>query len=99
MENKRIDNARFALNEYIKHYENKVKRAQGSGIRRGGNVIFFNNVKQLLKKLELIIGETLAGNTSVDMRNMGVATVDTLLTVSSINISQYDKIYKKSFKI
>ena len=31
---------------------------------------FFYNPNQLLKKLELIIGEILAGNTSIDMRNM-----------------------------
>ena len=81
--NKRINDARATLNQYINHYENKVKTMKGSGIRnrkqRGGNVIFFNNPKQLLKKLELIIGETLAGNNSVKMRNMGVAILDTLL--------------------
>ena len=36
--------------------------------------MFFNDVNQLLKKLELIIGEVLAGNTSIKMRNMGVNT-------------------------
>ena len=100
--NKRIDNARGVLNEYIKHYESKVKTMKGSGIRgkqRGGNIMFFNNTKQLLKKLEIIIGEILAGNTSMEMRNMGVAILDTLLRVSTINRSQYDKIYKQYFKI
>ena len=56
--------------------------------QRGGNVVYFNDPKQLLKTLELIVGEILAGNTSVDMRNMGVSILDTLL-----------KIYKKYFKI
>ena len=50
--------------------------------------MYFNDPKQLLKTLELIVGEILAGNTSVDMRNMGVSILDTLL-----------KIYKKYFKI
>ena len=76
---------------------------KGSGIRnrkqRGGNVVFFNNPKQLLKKVESIIGETLAGNNSVKMRNMGVAILDTLLKASSINESQYNQRYKKYFKI
>jgi len=54
---------------------------KGSGIRRGGNVMFFNNPKQLLKKLEIIIGEIMAGNTSIKMRNMGVALLDTLLQI------------------
>lgn len=68
------------MNQYIKHYGNKLSNT-GSGIRqknkRGGNVIFFNNIKQLLEKLELIIGEILAGYTSIEMRNMGVVILDT----------------------
>ena len=100
--NKRIDNARVVLNEYIKHYETKLQT--GSGIKgrrkkRGGNVMFFNDPKQLLKKLELIIGELIAGNTSIQMRNMGVNILDTLLKIATINRSQYNKIYNNYFKI
>ena len=100
--NKRIDNARAALKEYIEHYENKLETIKGSGIRRkrkGGNVIFFNKPKELIKKLDLIIGEILAGNTSIDMRNMGVSILDTLLKMTTINKSQYGKLYKQYFKI
>ena len=62
--NKRIDDSRAVLNQYIKYYENKGTKV--SGIRkRGGNVMFFNNPKQLLKKLELIIVEIMAGNRSI----------------------------------
>lgn len=102
IKNKRIDDARGVLNEYIKHYESKVQTMKGSGIRgkqRGGGIMFFNNVKQLLRKLELIIGEIMAGNTSVEMRNTGVAILDTLLKASAINRSQYQKIYINYFKI
>ena len=68
LEYKRIDNVRDVLNQYIKHYENKVKMMEGSGLKkRGGNIVFFNDVKQLLKKLELIVGEILAGNTSIEI--------------------------------
>ena len=104
-QNKRINNARVTLNEYIKHYNTKLKTMQGSGIRswrkkqRGGNIMFFNDVKQLLKKLELIIGERLAGNTSIKMRNMGANILDTLLKMSTINRSQYNKLYNKYFKV
>ena len=34
MKYKRIDNARAVLNQYIKHYENKVKMKKGSGIKK-----------------------------------------------------------------
>ena len=100
LEYKRIDNARAVLNQYIKHYENKVKMMKGSGIKkRGGNIVFFNDVKQLLKKLELIVGEILAGNTSIEMRNTGVAILDMLLKTSKINKAQHEKLYKTYFKI
>ena len=91
---KRIDNARVVLNQYIKHYENKVEMMKGSGLKkRGGNIVFFNDVKQLLKKLELIVGEILAGNTSIEMRNTGVAILDMLLKTSKINKAQHEKLY------
>ena len=100
MDFKRIDNARAVLNQYIKHYENKVETIQGSGIKkRGGNIVFFNDVKQLLKKLELIVGEILAGNTSIEMRNTGVAILDMLLKTSKINKAQHEKLYKTYFKV
>ena len=100
MEHKRIDNASAVLGQYIKHYKNKVKMMKGSGLKkRGGNIVFFNDVKQLLKKLELIVGEILAGNTSIEMRNTGVAILDMLLKTSKINKAQHEKLYKTYFKI
>ena len=100
MESKRFDNARAVLNQYIEHYKNKVEMTKGSGLKkRGGNIVFFNDVKQLLKKLELIVGEILAGNTSIEMRNTGVAILDMLLKTSKINKAQHEKLYKTYFKI
>ena len=105
MKNKMIDDARAVLNEYINYYDAKLKTMKGSGVKgqrkkqKGGNVIFFNNVKQLVKKLELIIGETLAGNTSIEMRNTGVAILDMLLRTATINKPQYNKLYNQYFKI
>ena len=104
IKNKRIDDARVVLNEYIKHYDTKLKTMKGSGIKgrgrrqRDGNVVFFNDVKQLLKKLELIIGEVIAGNTSIQMRNTGVSILDMLLKMAKINRSQYNKLYNQYFK-
>ena len=103
--NKQIDDTRAVLNEYITHVNNEMKTIKGSGIKgrgrkkRGGNVMFFNDPKQLLNKLELIIGEVLAGNTSIQMRNMGVNILDTLLRMSTINRLQYNKLYNLYFKV
>ena len=104
MMNKRLDDARAVLNEYIKHHKTKLETMKGSGIKgrrrkRGGNVMVFNDTKQLLKKLELIVGEIIPGNTSINMRNMGVNILDTLLRMSTINRPQYTKLYNQYFKV
>ena len=105
MMNKQIDDTRAVLNEHINHSNDEMKTIKGSGVKgrgrkkRGGNVMFFNDPKQLLKKLELIIGEVLAGNTSIQMRNMGVNILDTLLKMSTINRPQYNKLYNQYFKV
>ena len=108
LRNKKIDNDRDILADYINFNNDLIKKLnneqKASGIRgrgrkqRGGNVMFFNDANQLLKKLELIIGEVLAGNTSIKMRNMGVNILDTLLKMATINRSQYNKIYNNYFK-
>lgn len=70
----------IALKECTKHYKSKIETTKDSGIRRkqsGGDVIFFSDVKQLLKKLELVTGKILTGNTSIELLNMGVALLDT----------------------
>ena len=104
MMNKRLDDASSVLNENIKHHKTKLETIKGSGIKgrrrkRGGNFMFFNDTKQLLNKLELIIGEVIAGNTSIQMRNMGVNIIDMLLKMSKINKSQYNKLYNQYFKV
>ena len=76
---------------------------KGSGLnirkQRGGNIMFFNDPHQLLKKLELIVGSKQAGNTSIELRNTGVNVLDTLLKLTTINRSQYNKLYNQYFKI
>ena len=93
--NKRLDNEMAVLNKYIKDH----KKIKGRKKQRGGNVVFFNDAKQLLKKLELIVGEIIAGNTSINMRNIGVNILDTLLRMSTINKPQYNKLYNQYFKV
>ena len=40
---------------------------------------FSTKPKELIKKLDLIVGEILTGNTSINMRNMGVSILDTFI--------------------
>ena len=99
-QNTRIDRSFKVLNDYIKYYQQKSTK-MGSGMRRkkGGSIRFFSNPKELLKKLEVIIGSILAGNTNQGIRNTGVEILDFLLKEGAINKSQHEKLFKNYFKL
>ena len=95
------DKYREEINGYIKHYKFKSKSIKGYCItsrQKGRGVYFYNDAKELLNKLTLIIGEMEAGNTSIEMRNMGVSILDTLLRTKAMNKGQYKKLVKKYFR-
>ena len=98
---KLYDDEMKLLNDYIRYNTQKLKTIKGSGLKKktkkGGQVMFFNNPNEMLKKLELIIGSKVAGNNSIELRNTGVALLDILLRNSILNRSQYNKIYKNYF--
>ena len=90
------------IRDYRKHYQSKLKNIKGSGLRRGQRgrgAYFFNDVKEMLQKLTLIIAEMEAGNTSIKMRNMGQTILDALLHANYINKGQYGKLVKKYFAL
>ena len=96
-----IKDIRKVLNEYIGYNNQRLKTVKGSGLikkrTRGGQIQFFNNPTEMIKKLELIIGSMVAGNNSIELRNTGVALLDILLKNSILNKSQYNKIIKNYF--
>ena len=96
-----IQDTKKVLNDYINYNNQRLKNIKGSGLKkktkRGGQVMFFNNPTEMMKKLEIIIGSMVAGNNSIELRNTGVALLDILLRNSILNRSQYNKIYKNYF--
>ena len=102
MQHERIDRSSRVLNDYIKYYKAKQKTLTGSGVKRrkkGGSIRFFSNPKELLKKLEVIIGSILAGNTNREIRNTGVEILDLLLKEGVINRSHHEKLFKNYFNL
>ena len=89
------------ININLKANQSKVTEAREGGGRgqRGRGVYFYNNAKELLQKLTLIIGEMEAGNNSIEMRNTGQSILDALLRSKAMNKAQYQKLVKKHFKI
>ena len=88
------------MNEYIGYNKQRLTTLKGSGLRKkrkGGQIHFFNNPTEMIKKLELIIGSIVAGNNSIELRNMGVAMLDILLRNSILTKSQYNEIMKNYF--
>ena len=101
-----LQDTRKVLTDYMNYHQQKLqklKSIKGSGLKkktkRGGQVMFFNNPTEMIKKLELIIGSMIAGNNSIKLRNTGVALLDILLRNSILNRSQYNKIYKNYFRL
>ena len=96
-----IQDTRKVLTDYIDYNNQRLKNIKGSGLKkktkRGGQVMFFNNPTEMIKKLELIIGSMIAGNNRIELRNTGVALLDILLKNYILNRPQYNKIYKNYF--
>ena len=88
--------------DYKRYLRSQLKSIKGSGLRRGQRgrgAYFFNDAKEMLQKLTLIIAEMEAGNTSIEMRNMGQTILDALLHANHLNKVQYGKLVKKYFAL
>ena len=97
-----VGNREKAIRDYRKHYQSQLKNIKGSGLRRGQRgrgAYFFNDAKEMLQKLTLIIAEMEAGNTSIKMRNMGQTILDALLHAKHLNKQQYRQLVKKYFAL
>ena len=98
----RSDKLQKEIKDYKKHYQSQFKSITGSGLRRGQRgrgAYFFNDAKEMLQKLTLIIAEMEARNTSIKMRNMGQTILDALLHENHLNKGQYRQLVKKYFAL
>ena len=75
---------------------NILKKAQVSK-HLANESIFYNNSEVLLKKLQIIVGEIMAGNTSIEIRNMGVSILDSLYGIIKSTNYNIGKLLKNIF--
>ena len=74
--------------------ENKKRIKKFKNIIKGGCIpTFFNDPKDLLSLLELIIGSIDAGNDNSKMKNRGMAILDEFLKLGAISKDQHEKLY------
>ena len=73
---------------------NKKRSKKFKNIIKGGCIpTFYNDPKDLLSLLELIIGSIAAGNDNSKMKNRGMAILDELLKLGAISKDQHEKLY------
>ena len=73
------------IKDYMEYHKSKIKTIKGSGRQRGRGAYFLNDAKEMLQKLTLIIAEMEAGNSSLQIRNMGQSIPDPLLHAGHMN--------------
>ena len=79
-----------------------LEQKKGSGIRKKDRWkcdTFGWSKKSFQKKFEIIVGEIMAVNTTIETQNMEVSILHTLLKTFTINKPPYEKLYKMYFKI
>ena len=74
--------------------ENKKRSKKFKNMIKGGSIpTFYNDPKDLLSVLELIIGSIDAGNDKSKIKNTGMAILDELLKLGAISKDQHEKLY------
>ena len=69
-------------------------KSSGKSKLLGGNIFYYNNPEQLMKRLKLITGTRQAGNNNIQLRNEAWQILDELMKLGIINKIQYDKYVK-----
>ena len=98
--NEMSDKSQKEIKDYMNYYKNRSKTIKGDGLKRsqrGKGAYFFNDAKEMLQKLTLMIAEMEAGNTSINMRNMGQTILEALFRSKHLNKQQYGQLVKTYF--
>ena len=75
-------------------FENKKRSKKFKNIIKDGCIpTFYNDPKDLLSLLELIIGSIYAGNNNTKMKSRQMAILDELLKLGAISKDQHEKLY------
>ena len=74
--------------DVIRKYRHLLKQAlQGTGLT------YYKNAKDLIDRLDLLMGQMRAGNDSIDIRNEALTILDLLLQQKKISNEDHEKLY------
>jgi hypothetical protein len=73
----------------LKKYRHLLKFQHGTGLKH------YKNVRELIDRLEILMGQMTAGNDSVDIQNEAIDIVDKLLEEKKISRIDHEKLYGK----
>ena len=89
-----LSNVVFKTLTDLSGLENKKRSKKFKNIIKGGGIpTFYNDRKDLLSLLKLIIGSIDAGNDNSKVKNRGMAILDELLKLGAISKDQHEKLY------
>ena len=77
--------------DVIKKYREFLKAKEGTGF------IYYKNAKDLIDRLDILMGQMRAGNDAVDVQNEGLAILDKLLQQKKISSEDHEKLYEKIY--
>jgi hypothetical protein len=75
----------------LQRYRFLLRASQGTGLKH------YMNVRELIDRLEILMGQMTAGNDSVDIPNEAIAILDKLLQQKKISQEDHKRLYEKIY--
>jgi hypothetical protein len=80
--------------DVIRKYRNLLKN---EAPQEGTGLIYYKNAKDLIDRLDILMGQMRAGNDAVDIQNEALTILDKLLQQKKISNEDHEKLYEKIY--
>lgn len=75
----------------LKRYRFLLRASHGNGLKH------YINHRELIDRLEILVGQMTAGNDSIDISNEAIAILDKLLQLQKISQQDHERLYEKIY--